>query len=86
MENEKSLTLAYRLSGIFIALIFAIPTVFFFWLVINIEIASLQLFINSRAFWVTSMLAIVIGFLAPDLLINILGRIWTFLLRLAKWY
>lgn len=86
MENEKQLTLTDRLIGIIIALLFALPTVFFIWFAINMEIASLHMFVATRAPWVTSIFSIVIGFLAPDLLINILGRVWQLLSRLVKWF
>ncbi len=82
--TKSQLDLGDRITGAILALLFAVPTVALCWVVLNYELAFVWHFFSSTYFWATAGIAVMVGFVFPNALINLLGGLWRFLHRLAK--
>lgn len=85
-RHQDSVDLADRIVGAVVAVVFAVPTVAICWYVLNFEVAFIHLYFSTAYFWVSAGSAVVIGFLFPDTLQELLSAIWRFIFSLAKWH
>lgn len=82
----NKITFSDRCIGAFLALFFAVPTVFFSWLVFNYNGMWLDLFISTDILKYSVIASLLIGFAFPNVLPKLLGAIWNFLYKNLNWW
>ena len=87
MARNRKYTLEDRLSALLLAIVLAIPTAFLCWWVVNVELAFFDAgFLSSFWLWGTIGVFLVTSFISPDLFVDVLGRVWNLMYRMASWF
>ncbi len=86
MPGRTELSLSGRLAALAVGIVFAVPTAFLLWFVVNLELAAFDQFLGSAWLWGTIGLSMLVSFFWPDFFARALGAVWDLMQRLARWF
>ncbi len=84
-RHPASAGLFDRMLAAALSVLVTLPTCGLIWLWVNAGIAGSGHYVGSRALAVAIAAGAVVAFLFPRLFPNVIGRLWSILLHLARW-